>query len=150
MDFRFFLISIFSLYYLVSCTPSDYRDPRNPCYWYLKNSTGDLIQMSKNFYFPFHASVPNDSIVLIFRTEFTRHDEGKDKFNMILDAIFTEESLSIFDMNNVMLKTWIQSQRNDPGKQFFNEKYWKKRVWEEENYLYHEWTFELLPEDIQN
>jgi len=72
-----------------------------------------------------------------------------DMFNWILDAIVLEDSLKIFDSNNVLLKTWVQSQRNDSGKQFFNERYWQKREWKDGKYMYHEWTFELVPEDIK-
>ena len=124
MDFKLFWVGIFI--FLIACNPSDYRDPRNKCEWFLKNSTGSTIGAGISSF-----------------------EETPDMFNWILDAIVLEDSLTIFDSNNVLLRTWVQSQRNDSGKQFFNEQYWQKREWKEGKYTYHEWTFELLPEDLE-
>ena len=127
MDFKLFWVGIFI--FLIACNPSDYRDPRNKCEWFLKNSTG--------------------STITVYGAGISSFEETPDMFNWILDAIVLEDSLTIFDSNNVLLRTWVQSQRNDSGKQFFNEQYWQKREWKEGKYTYHEWTFELLPEDLE-
>ncbi len=147
MGFKFFWVGIFIV--LIACNPSDYRDPRNKCEWFLKNSTGNTIILLKNFYSPNYDIVPNDSTITVYGAGIASFEETPDMFNWILDAIVLEDSLKIFDSNNVLLKTWIQSQRNDSGKQFFNEQYWQKGEWKEGKYTYHEWTFELLPEDIK-
>ena len=131
-----------------ACNPSDYRDPRNKCEWFLKNSTGDSIVVWKNFYSPNYEVVPNGSTITVYGAGIASFEKTSDMFNWIFDAVVVEDSLRIFDLNNVMLKTWVQFQRNTPGKQFFNEEYWQKREWKEEKYTYHEWTFELLPEDL--
>lgn len=149
MDFRFIFISIFSLYFLVSCIPNESRFPHNQCEWRVKNSTGDTIFLLRNFSVSHHVVIPNDSMVMVFEAGILQRDEGKEMFRWLLDAIVAEDSLTVFNKDHVKLKTWIESQRNDPGKQFFNEKYWEKRKWES-GYMFHEWTFELLPEDIQN
>ena len=128
---------------------SDYRDPRNKCEWFLKNSTGSTIILLKNFDSPNYNIVPNDSTITVYGAGISSFEETPDMFNWILDAIVLEDSLTIFDSNNVLLRTWVQSQRNDSGKQFFNEQYWQKREWKEGKYTYHEWTFELLPEDLE-
>jgi len=138
MGFKFFWVGIFIV--LIACNPSDYRDPRNKCEWFLKNSTGNTIILLKNFYSPNYDIVPNDSTITVYGAGIASFEETPDMFNWILDAIVLEDSLKIFDSNNVLLKTWIQSQRNDSGKQFFNEQYWQKREWKEGKYTY------ILPE----
>ena len=59
MDFKLFWVGIFI--FLIACNPSDYRDPRNKCEWFLKNSTGSTIILLKNFDSPNYNIVPNDS-----------------------------------------------------------------------------------------
>ena len=147
MGFKLFLVSIFI--FLIACNPLDYRNPKNKCEWFLKNSTGNTIILLKNFYSPNYDIVPNDSTITVYGAGIASFEETPDMFNWILDAIVLEDSLTIFDSNNVLLKTWVQSQRNDSGKQFFNERYWQKREWKDGKYMYHEWTFELVPEDIK-
>jgi len=147
MVFNYLIVTLIIM--IQACDPSDYRDPRNKCEWFLKNSTGNTIILLKNFYSPNYDIVPNDSTITVYGAGIASFEETPDMFNWILDAIVLEDSLKIFDSNNVLLKTWIQSQRNDSGKQFFNEQYWQKREWKEGKYTYHEWTFELLPEDIK-
>lgn len=147
MDFKLFWVGIFI--FLIACNPSDYRDPRNKCEWFLKNSTGSTIILLKNFDSPNYNIVLNDSTITVYGAGISSFEETPDMFNWILDAIVLEDSLTIFDSNNVLLRTWVQSQRNDSGKQFFNEQYWQKREWKEGKYTYHEWTFELLPEDLE-
>jgi hypothetical protein len=50
MGFKLFLVSIFI--FLIACNPLDYRNPKNKCEWFLKNSTGNTIILLKNFYSP--------------------------------------------------------------------------------------------------
>ena len=148
MVFRCLMIALL-LVGIQACDPRECLDPRNKCEWLLKNSTGDSIIVWKNFDFPDYEIVHNDSTVVVYGAGVASYDETPDMFHWILDAIVIEDSLKIFSQNDVMLKIWLQSQRNDPGRQFFNEKYWQKREWGEGRYMYHEWTFELLPEDIR-
>jgi len=62
MDFKLFWVGIFI--FLIACNPSDYRDPRNKCEWFLKNSTGSTIILLKNFDSPNYNIVPNDILLL--------------------------------------------------------------------------------------
>ena len=85
---------------------------------------------------------------MIDHTAFQKHSneiffQGIYNFNVI------DDSVVVCNMKGDELIVWTESRRDDPGKQFFNEKYWEKREWEEGKYVHHEWTFELLPEDIK-
>ena len=108
MDFKLFWVGIFI--FLIACNPSDYRDPRNKCEWFLKNSTGSTIILLKNFDSPNYNIVPNDSTITVYGAGISSFEETPDMFNWILDAIVLEDSLTIFDSNNVLLRTWVQSQ----------------------------------------
>ncbi len=48
-----------------------------------------------------------------------------------------------------IIKTWLFSEKNDSGRQYFDERFWAYREYETERYIIHEWTFELLADDLQ-
>ena len=98
MDFKLFWVGIFI--FLIACNPSDYRDPRNKCEWFLKNSTGSTIILLKNFDSPNYNIVPNDSTITVYGAGISSFEETPDMFNWILDAIVLEDSLTIFDSNS--------------------------------------------------
>lgn len=147
MDFKLFWVGIFI--FLIACNPSDYRDPRNKCEWFLKNSTGSTIILLKNFDSPNYNIVPNDSTITVYGAGISSFEETPDMFNWILDAIVLEDSLTIFDSNNVLLRTWVQSQRNDSGKQFFNEQYWQSGMERWEIYVSRMGQLNCFREDLE-
>lgn len=59
-----------------------------------------------------------------------------------------KDSIVIFSLKGEKLCEWDEDGRNLPGKQFYKESSWKKRVWEKEEKSYYEWTFEINPGDI--
>ncbi|MDE7073889.1 MAG: hypothetical protein K2O69_02385 [Odoribacter sp.] len=61
----------------------------------------------------------------------------------------TIDSIGVYSIDDKVLKMWYPSERFEEGIQFFKEESWKKEECGERNYLCYEWTFELLPEDIQ-
>ena len=76
MDFKLFWVGIFI--FLIACNPSDYRDPRNKCEWFLKNSTGSTIILLKNFDSPNYNIVPNDSTITdILKSSFASKEHVK-------------------------------------------------------------------------
>ena len=58
------------------------------------------------------------------------------------------DSIVMCSAEDNILKVWRNSEKTQKGKQFFNEDFWEKKEWEEGKYIYREWTFEILPEDI--
>ncbi len=142
-----YLIVILIIVGIQSCTPSDYRDPRNRCEWYVTNLTKDSLLIKTTFSYE-SVILIQDTTILIDHTAFQKHSneiffQGIYNFNVI------DDSVVVCNMKGDELIVWTESRRDDPGKQFFNEKYWEKREWEEGKYVHHEWTFELLPEDIK-
>ena len=74
-------------------------------------------------------------------------------FSWILDAVVIDETFIISDTKGEELKMWTESQRNEFGRQFFNETYWKKQKWEEGKYVFHKWIlnyFQRILNDIDN
>ncbi len=149
MVFRCLMIALIVMG-IQSCNPSDYRDPRNKCEWYVTNLAQDSLLIKTSFsYFVDPIIFIHDTTILIDNTAFQKHSDeiffqGMYNFNTI------DDSVVVCDVKGEQLIVWKESQRNAPGRQFFHEKYWKKREWVDGKYTYYEWTFELLPEDIQN
>lgn len=149
MIFKYIIITLIIVVGVQSCNPSDYRDPSNKCEWYISNFTGDSLLIKTTFsYFREPIILINDTTALVDNTGFSKHSNVF--FQSIYDYNTIDDSIVISNMKGGILIVWKESQYREDGKQFFNERYWKKREWDEGNYLYHEWTFELLPEDIQN
>ena len=145
-----YLIVIAILVGLQACDPDECLDPSNICEWYITNLAKDSLLIRTHHTYSFEAPrlLIQDSTILIDNTAFEKWSneiffQGLYNFNAIDDSVI------VYDMKGNELIVWTESQRNDPGKQFFNEKYWQKREWKEGKYTYHEWTFELLPEDIK-
>ncbi|MDE5611751.1 MAG: hypothetical protein K2I90_07030 [Odoribacter sp.] len=62
----------------------------------------------------------------------------------------TSDSVVVYSKSNEILRKWYKSEQAEEGVQFFKEDSWKKRAWQNGNDSCYEWTFELLPEDIQH
>lgn len=142
-----YLIVILILIGIQACNPSDYRDPINRCEWYVTNLTKDSLLIKTTFsYEPI--ILIQDTTMLIDNTAFQKRSneiffQGMYNFNTI------DDSVVVCNMKGDELIVWKESQRDAPGKQFFNEKYWQKREREDGKYTYHEWTFELVTEDFK-
>lgn len=142
-----YLIVILIVAGIQACNPSDYRDPSNRCEWYVTNLTKDSLVIQATFsYEP--VVLVHDTTILIDHTAFQK-DDNECFFQGIYNFNTIDDSVVVCNMKGDILIVWKESQRNDSGKQFFNEKYWEKREWEDGKYTYHEWTFELLPEDVK-
>ncbi len=133
----------------LSCDPEECFNPKNRCSWYVKNQTTDTLQILTNFYINIPQILPPNSAVHVYGVGISRDEEIDDMFGWILDAVVIDETFTVSDTKGEELKMWTESQRNEFGRQFFNETYWKKQKWEEGKYVFHKWIFELLPEDIK-
>lgn len=134
---------------LLSCDPKECFNPKNRCSWYVKNKTTDTLQILTNFYINIPQTLPPDSAIVVYGVGISHDEEVDDMFSWILDAVVIDETFTISDTKGEVLKVWAESQRNEFGRQFFNEMYWKKKKWEEGEYVFHRWIFELLIEDIE-
>ena len=96
-------------------------------------------------YTPFSLDVANikqDSIWLMEKIAISEELEPFEFLNANIDSV------AVYALDGKTLKVWRKSEQNEENQQFFDESFWKKREWEDERHTYHEWTFELLPEDI--
>lgn len=57
------------------------------------------------------------------------------------------DSVVVYSKSNEILRKWYKSEQAEEGVQFFKEDSWEIRIWQDGTC--YEWTFELLPEDIQ-
>ena len=145
MVFNYLIVTLIIM--MQACDPSDYRDPRNKCEWYVTNLTKDSLLIKTTFSSYESVILVQDTTILIDNTTFPKHDNGI-FFQGIYNFNTIDDSVVVCNIKGDELIVWKESQRNEPGKQFFNEKYWQKREWEDGRYTYHEWTFELLAEDL--
>ena len=144
------LINIFLISFVfIACDPDEYMDPSHRCKWIIKNCTEDSLLVTESTFNHFAQPLMllNDSSILINYEAFTKN-EKKDFFQGIYNLNTIDDSVVITNMRGETVKIWKESRRNDPNKQFFNEDFWEKKEWEEGRYIYREWTFEILPEDI--
>lgn len=97
-------------------------------------------------YSPFSLDVGNikrDNIWLMEKIAIVEEFEPFDFLNANIDSVV------VYALDGKTLKVWRKSEQNEEGHHFFDESSHKKREWEDRKYTYYEWTFELLPEDIQ-
>ena len=146
-----YLIVIAILVGLQACDPDECLDPSNRCRWYITNLTGDSLLIRSHHTYSFEAPMflMQDTTILIDNTAFAKWESKEIFFQGLYDFNTIDDSIVVYNIKGDELIVWKESQRNAPGKQFFNEEYWQKREWKEEKYTYYEWTFELLPEDIK-
>lgn len=122
--------------------PSD--DTPVMCSRLIVNRLGQDINFK--IYTPFSLSTANikqDSIWLMEKIAIAEEFEPFKFLNANIDSVV------VYTLNGKTLNVWHKSGKNEEKQQFFNESSWKKREWEDKKYTYHEWTFELLPEDIK-
>jgi hypothetical protein len=146
------------LLFLYSCDPGWALDPKYKGRWIIKNGTSDTIKFRSSEYYDvtFYNILPPDSTMHLFfpanrgvgigNTK-AEADAGFDGFYVARSGV--EDSVAIYSMTGEKLKVWKEFGKDLPGKQFFNESYWTKREWEEGKYTHYEWTFEILPEDLE-
>jgi hypothetical protein len=127
--------------------------------YYVKNNTNDTIQMA--FSYPLNTNtyiqskklllVNKDSIILINMGS-ASEDNNVNLFEGLFNWNVVDDTLSIFDKDSVLIKQWIRFfPTNETGKQFFRERDWSYRTYQNngEKYIYHEWTFEITDNDLQ-
>lgn len=163
--FRYLLIASLLALCLVSCDPKEALDPTNRCLWIVKNSTGEDIWIKSEL------SVDEFEKYLRVNESKTFDRGGAPKaeavdFQDFFSVYVNDEksylkAVEIYNADKtVLLKKWSISQFNNHGRQFFNEAYWTKKEWKGQGgyekygysdkwYNYHEWTFEILPEDLK-
>jgi hypothetical protein len=109
----------------------------------LKNTTEETIVFSYHFdeYYK-SITVPQKIDTLIDRSYFV--DAGDDAF----DWVWRSTDSVVIKLNGEVVRVWRNSEKDNPGKQFFNESFWikQKGLYSEKSYTI--WTFEITSEDI--
>ena len=153
MDFKryskYILPALIYAIVLTACDPHLRGDIKYVSIYNIKNCTDDTLKIWRNrstiisegcFY------LAPDSVKCIEQyadnINYTPTFDGFDGGNVIKDSIV------IFSLKGEKLCEWDEDGRNLPGKQFYKESSWKKRVWEKEEKSYYEWTFEINTGDI--
>ena len=160
MDFKryskYILPALIYAIVLTACDPHRAIDPKYRGLYRIKNHTLDTLKIWTNsislFVIQNHVNnvfhILPDSNRHIFQSNC---DEKKLPF--FFDFLYSltpglKDSIVIFSLKGEKLCEWDEDGRNLPGKQFYKESSWKKRVWEKEEKSYYEWTFEINPGDI--
>lgn len=78
--------------------------------------------------------------------ETRKHCYGVEPFEHLKSCI---DSAAVYALDGKTLKVWRKSEQNGENQQFFDESFWKKREREDKGHTYHEWTYELLPENLK-
>ena len=159
------IIPIFAVIFLCAvCDPPHY-DSKGA--WYVRNCTAQSIKLEiagkiENPYFD-QLIAPGDSIQ-IFHMGFVHRKNEVPFFDAIhLQSLWSERAeqswnnvneqdryIKILSEEDVLLRTWKYPEKDQPGKQFFNESAWKYNINLNENdyYAIATWVFEVQPEDI--
>lgn len=144
------LLFVLLLLLTVSCTPETMVYTRHSS-WIVDNLTEETITILWNF----PADRRNEEQVLprgflmIGSLNSTIPYVNLDFTEIQKLAGKEEMTLSLCSKEGVILKTWRWSERNSPGRQFFNELLWEKT----ERVDYPKmtdvfWHFKIMPEDI--
>lgn len=119
--------------------------------FYVKNLTDDAIEISYSDSIPDIVSYivgPRDSVLLRFVE--TKRIDGYPGFRMFLKTESggnCEKSLSILK-DGEPVRTWLLSDKDGRGRQFFDESFWRHYVWYDGNMPdIFVWVFDILPED---
>jgi uncharacterized lipoprotein YehR (DUF1307 family) len=141
---------------LTSCDPAEiFEDSLYKGHWIIHNTASDTIKISYTSYKNVHFIIPPSSSIDPFYTP-----EGADIGNRksAADACFNcfyasatgvEDSIIVYSKSDKELKVWKESDKDSPGKQFFNESSWTKTTYEADGYINYVWTFTILPDDIK-
>ncbi|MDE7073888.1 MAG: hypothetical protein K2O69_02380 [Odoribacter sp.] len=103
--------------------------------------------ISLRIYTPFSldsANIKQDSIWLMDKVAISEEFEPFEFLNANIDSV------GVYALDGKTLKVWRKSEQDEDKRSFFHEHFYQKREWVDGKYTYYEWTFELLPEDIQN
>jgi hypothetical protein len=116
-------------------SPSSYTE------WHLKNTTtenivfdvpiGDLHKLS---------TIPQGGQTLI--------DWGYANEDSVFRHFWNAGDSVVIELNGKVVRVWRESEKDNPGRQFFNGSYWIKSLGIREKSPSTIWTFELTPEDI--
>ena len=122
------------------CEPESYME------WYFKNTT-DKKMILYRYYGETRISItiPQYKDTLLTCAWIYTVDEEDDDFDQLWYGVCDSISIQI---NGKIVQTWRKSERDEPGKQFFNSQFWTKSLETREEKTCTVWTFEILPEDI--
>jgi hypothetical protein len=118
----------------------------NSIEWYLENMTTETIVLNRHFgeyYKPMTILQESDTLL---------DSSGGGSDDDVFDTLWggTTDSV-VIKRNGKVVRVWRQSEKDNPGKQFFNKSHWEKiiKIGEEttENKRYI-LTFSVTPEDI--
>ncbi len=141
----------------VSCDPEIYLSGGHESEWFIKNNTDVTFSVSW-MYDDIYEKVqiaPGDSIALgVVRSI---RSIGDPKFSYITEIVGSgdDKGLIFYSENGFPIRHWRWSQRNDSGRQLFDESLWRKYVRDQQpqpdrkGYLDVTWVFDVFSEDLQ-
>lgn len=117
--------------------------------WYVKNTIGETVVLSSNYYayFPKKVMEPGES-GYIGSINFgppgsADFDRFYKRYDMLLDLVMT-----VSDIDGNVLKVWRESEKDAPGKQFFDERDWEKEERpRDKGAIDYRWTFHIGESD---
>lgn len=141
-------ILAFIIFTNASCTPED----QNIVYFNVKNSSSDTIYIKSDF------SVLENRVICIAPNTISNIKEGSFqdgeedyKFKSLYNWTEADIFVYIYSKDSVLLKTWNKFYTDTYEKQFFRENDWEYKQYSKPNNndcKYHDYTFEILPEDL--
>ncbi len=142
----------------VSCDPPEIAlSGGHESEWFIKNTTDMLFSISW-MYDDIYEKVqiaPGDSIAL--GVVCSIRSIGDPKFSYITEIVgsYDDQGLIFYSEDGTQIRHWRWSERNDSGRQLFDESLWRKYVQDQqpqpdrEGYIDVTWVFDVLPGDIK-
>jgi hypothetical protein len=156
---QFTLILLMISISLFSCDPSGSQMyPKYTGRWSLFNSTADTLIVIYNDSGKakptcIYTVYPDSSVSLVYSPYNligNSKEEADAGFHYLTYPPSTKDTLFVYSLKtNKELKLWKESDKDSPGKQFFNESSWTKTTYEADGYINYVWTFTILPDDIK-
>lgn len=147
-----FIPVIMTILFLTACTPEKIAN-KYLATWYVKNTLEYPIMISKGGDAKAQIVLPKDSLsILSFHTAAYT---GEPPFNILYYNDYWErldekdQHMDILSEKGDVLKAWYYMEKQESGRQFFDEIYWKSyKKGHSGTTPDYNWVFEITPEDI--
>ena len=115
--------------------------------YFVKNTTDNTIAVDKGTRWGYYSVEPGDSVDIAIVE--VRRNKGYPDFHSLSKSDIGSVSVSVPEKDGAVLKVWTNDGADEPGRQFFNESFWRYYIREyNDDPDYFIWVFDILPEDM--
>lgn len=158
-----YIFFLFAIFLMVSCDPDELRNPSDRYSLVIVNSTGQNLYFKCNFgeiwagsYQNKQGALPYGNSAKIWNNEPFPRQSDNVSFSCVLEGIMEKCDVGYFSLFSIgdnwelcdMVKEWRTNMKTE-SHDFFNVSSWKLDRWSDDGLNYYEWTFTILPKDLE-